>query len=504
VSKAVTFILTHKLWLVIIIVVLLMVLTAPGVAAVYHQVRGGLLLDRVIADQPENARTYFPCSQLSLQNPNQVDTLRESIQHLLKANSSMLTKQRVSLLLARSYCFLDGPQAAIPLYQEAIRLQPGDPLRHLELAMAFDELAWKMGNDPDLNNFETVSEWLNAPLPAAEALIQQALSEWNASGVTNYQLILAGDEQLATGDYQGAVKWYVRANWLEQGGASIWRKVGDVFKAQGKWQEAASAYHKAWLTDPENTVIDLASALGNEKDFLGADEILKQALQTFPSSPYRVQWIRLLGASLVKQEKWEKAQTLYTQAIKEFPDQGEFYISLGWVIYEYLDDIQYARYLFEQAVALNPERAAGYAAIGQLLSREKLFGEADKWLAQAIEKDPKQSYYYLLRANNARNADRVSEAIELYKQTIVLFPDYPIVYYQLAQAYKINHQVQEAVDAIERAIEINPKPEVAYYLRAAQIYQWAGDDESAIRTYEKVIELDPQNQEAQQALETFK
>jgi tetratricopeptide (TPR) repeat protein len=234
------------------------------------------------------------------------------------------------------------------------------------------------------------------------------------------------------------------------------------------------------------------------------ESILQRALADFPGSSQRKEWMRLLGESLVEQEKWELAQALYTQAVAEFPEQRGFTLSFGWAIYEATGDFNAAKSQFEKAISLDVDSAAGYAAIGQLLGREERFAEADEWLRQAIEKNPQQSYYYLLRANFLRSAGELRQAIQQYNQMAELFPDETDAYYHLALAYKMDDQPTQAMEAIEKAIRLALSPQINYYLRAAEIYEWAGDIPNAVEAFENVLLIDPQNQDAIEGIERLR
>ena len=107
---------------------------------------------------------------------------------------------------------------------------------------------------------------------------------------------------------------------------------------------------------------------------------------------------------------------------------------------------------------------------------------------------------------------RWSEAAEAYEQVILAYPlmyegDKKIsrVYYEMAWAYHMSGQTQEAIAAVEQALKLNREdPKVAQsdlLRRAGQIYESAGETGKALAAYRQVLTLRPNDKTAQEALE---
>ena len=166
---------------------------------------------------------------------------------------------------------------------------------------------------------------------------------------------------------------------------------------------------------------------------------------------------------------------------------------------------------FEQAIAVMPNAGVGYYAVGSLLTQDKRYAEADAWYVQALERDPTQQSWYLGRAGALQQGGELSQAITVYAIVQQRFPDYAYGYYQAAWAYRQAEDRQQAVAAIEQAIQLTDgtdgnqrQTQVSYYVRAGQIYEWAGQLQKAVAAYERAEQLDPLRQDIQDGLQRLR
>ena len=100
----------------------------------------------------------------------------------------------------------------------------------------------------------------------------------------------------------------------------------------------------------------------------------------------------------------------------------------------------------------------------------------------------------MARGNNAISAGDSEHAIQIYNQVLEINPDFAFGYYQLAQAYLMDNQYNESVNAIELAIDYKDPPADHFYARAGNIYRAAGLHEVAINAYRLALSLNPDNE----------
>ena len=119
--------------------------------------------------------------------------------------------------------------------------------------------------------------------------------------------------------------------------------------------------------------------------------------------------------------------------------------------------------------------------------------EAEKWLRQAVAYDPGNNWFAILLGNASRSAGNLTSAIEVYQQIISKHPNYDRAYLEIASAYHLLNQSEEAKTAIEKAISLAPLPDQWYYARAGVIFETAGEFDKALRYYYQALAIDPSN-----------
>ena len=336
----------------------------------------------------------------------------------------------------------------------------------------------------------------------AEQLLAPAIAQGNRDALRLQAEILKQQ-----GDYVNAYKLWAH---LEDVDALL--QAGLKSSQTGQLAEALAAYRTAYQIAPERTVLPLAHFLwsGNgEAD--RAEQLLADALGTYQGSRYGYDWLRELGAVYQSQKDWNKAATIYEQIIAAAPDRMSERIALGWVYYARGDGATAALTQFEQTIAVMPHAGVGYYAVGSLLTQDKRYAEADAWYVQALERDPTQQSWYLGRAGALQQGGELSQAITVYAIVQQRFPDYAYGYYQAAWAYRQAEDRQQAVAAIEQAIQLmdgtdgnQRQTQVSYYVRAGQIYEWAGQLQKAVAAYERAEQLDPLRQDIQDGLQRLR
>lgn len=131
--------------------------------------------------------------------------------------------------------------------------------------------------------------------------------------------------------------------------------LGDLYRAQEKWTEAADSYAKALEVASDDKRWSVLYARGVSLERAGnwprAEQLLKEALALRPNQP---QILNYLGYSWIDRgENLKEALALITKAVAAKPDDGYIVDSLGWAYYR-LGDYKNATKYLEQAVELKP------------------------------------------------------------------------------------------------------------------------------------------------------
>ncbi len=139
--------------------------------------------------------------------------------------------------------------------------------------------------------------------------------------------------------------------------ADVWGALGDTFRRQERYAEAAAAYDKAIATfttdEPGQWVVYYTRGIANEreKNWDKAEADFRKALELRPDQPSVLNY---LGYSyLERQENYDEALAMIERAVAARPDDGAIVDSLGWALYR-LGRYEEAVARLEQAVELMP------------------------------------------------------------------------------------------------------------------------------------------------------
>jgi Zn-dependent protease with chaperone function len=123
--------------------------------------------------------------------------------------------------------------------------------------------------------------------------------------------------------------------------------------------------------------------------------------------------------------------------------------------------------ILEQGLKPGPERVELYAAYGGLLFEQKRYNEAEGIMRQALDEAPEHpellNNLAWLYATSPPPYFNPEEALELALRAAARSPESPHILDTLAEAYYVNGRYQEAIEAIDKALALNP-PKRDYYL----------------------------------------
>jgi superkiller protein 3 len=385
-------------------------------------------------------------------------------------------------------------ESAVEAYKKFTRLRPKNPLGHLELGFAYEALAAQ--GSADLNepfiNLENIQ-----PEQIKDLWLiyrnDSAVNEWLSAGLTADDFLTTGKTFSEDEKYTEALTWYRRALWVAIDSAPTWIALADTLEESGNPQQARNAYWAAYFFNPEAGATDLVKALDSQIEASLIETILTKALQDYPQSDQRYDWWNILTSTLAEEERWSDVERISRQAIDENPAWSEFYIDLGWAIYNQKADWKSAIREFEKAIEINKSEPEGYFAIARLLTMESRYPEADPYYVLAIERKPGDRWYQVSWATNTRNSGNIPLAVEIFERILVQYPDYSQAYYEAALAYYLNKQLDKAKDAIEQAISLLNYQDQWYFTRAGAIFEAAGDINQALDYYQQALEVNPRN-----------
>ena len=189
-----------------------------------------------------------------------------------------------------------------------------------------------------------------------------------------------------------------------------------------------------------------------------------------------------------------------------------------------LEEYQQALILYEKCISVNPEESSAYNELAKIYFNSKEWDNAEYYIKEAISLDPENKWYYYLLLDLCAIQNKLYEQLEVYSNLIKLEEENYLYYMQKVQVLKELKLYKKAIKFIQKTekkfgesndllIElksiylaqnnfnkseelvlrlIRQAPnETRYYHDLAAVYMHFSDYDSAISTYIKILEDEP-------------
>ncbi len=330
------------------------------------------------------------------------------------------------------------------------------------------------------------------------------------------------------GEYDKAIEYYQRALKYDKNNVITYRNLALAYKHKGDLEEASKTIEKGLELDPGNVnnQILLGNILYEKGDLAGAVMRFEKALEIESGNP-----TALYNMALTLQKKGDEVNAIeYLKRAGDADKIGEIarlaYGKLG-VIYTQRKDYDQAQKYLKLAISIAPKDPVNRynlgivylnlnetdRAIDEFLQAGEL-GQNDvdllENLGDAYFKMRKydrslEAYNRILEINsrNIRILSRVAEiyyengeldkAYDIYKKITVLEPvseNARIAYLNMGNILDDAQRYNEAIEAYEKALALDPKDSSALY-NLGIVYKHMGKGELAVDTWRKASDLKP-------------
>ena len=336
----------------------------------------------------------------------------------------------IYMLLATTYQGSGDSKAAIAALEEGLRREPKSSkflraLAYLQFnnkndAAAIQNLLRLLDmepNDASIHMDLALLYQRNNDLEKAEEHFQDILRQDPANYEAHYNLAILYSRQKRSAD---AAAEFETANKIRPGDADLLERLGDAYAFQSQHAKAVAAYKAALQNtgDQGSILAKLGFSLANLnriEEAVGALERAEKLNDKSADIPF------LLGDLYSELKRFDDAIAAYTKSIQINPKQKEVHYNLGTLFAEQnrLDD---ARTELKIAVDLDPDYAAAWSNIALV--------------AEKLERD--------------------AEAIQAHEKVIALGKAQALNFFHLGILYAKSSQVNPAIAAFARAIEMEP------------------------------------------------
>jgi tetratricopeptide (TPR) repeat protein len=262
------------------------------------------------------------------------------------------------------------------------------------------------------------------------------------------------------GDATGALEAQRRAAQLAPADLEARLSLSEAYQRAGRKAEAAAELEKAALLRPDDTALWLRLARIYE-ELEDKPALLKVYQRLTKANPHDPDLDYNQGILLMDMERWEPALESLNAAAQAKPQDREV-----------------ARLVLEALLRLG----RWDLAIKQ---------------AQALLKDQPAQAALLERLYSAMAKERAQAVAGLLDQALATNPRVATLY-QLRAALALDKEdTAGAIKALELGVK-NLGDDLALHLKLAGLYEAAGQDQKALQTYERILDKDPNYQDAQE------
>jgi len=262
---------------------------------------------------------------------------------------------------------------------------------------------------------------------------------------------------------------------------------GLVFAQAGELEMAESEFRRAVDQAPSNVqyIDTLATILAREQKFQDAVAWLEKAVKLAPTE---LKLRRDLGTAQWQAGKLEAARDNLERVLKATPKDQQVTLLLG-MVYESLKDYARAAKLFssvEPLVRQHPESIAAMAASCYRIGMKDKARE----LLTTLKSNPADPQGVFLGGQVATDAADYEMAEELFTSIKSTFPDRATVGYKLASVQFRANRVEASQRTLLDLISAGDQKSEVYEL-LGWCYHKQGQIEEAVRAFEKAIDLEP-------------
>ena len=267
-----------------------------------------------------------------------------------------------------------------------------------------------------------------------------------------------------------------------------------VYSDVGDSKRAVEMLEKVAKKNPSlRTLMALASAYEQMRDYAGAAGIVKRALEM---SPGNLQLKRALAQNLMLANRLDEGLGIYQEIATADPRDAQTFLRMSQ-IYRQKRDFEKAQQAADQARKLEPDNLEiRYNEVNLCEAQGKTI-EAIALMKDLLDSTAKQSYSQPERGNRLvlmerlagmyRAAEKFELAVEMYRKMMELDPSSAArVAAQLVDTYRQAKDLPRAIEEAENAHKLHPNDRVVTLVRASLLAD-AGKADAAVSETRRLL-----------------
>ncbi len=278
---------------------------------------------------------------------------------------------------------------------------------------------------------------------------------------------------------------------------TLWAARAGLYYEQGGYDEAISDLKKALAIDSTN-VAYLHVLADVYLDYYRSREALETMEKAAALQPQHIPTLLKLSEFQLILQKHEDSMRTIDRILRLDPQNADAYQLMGVNFKETGDTIR-AINSFQKSVELNPDLISAWINLGQLHAAigSKM---APKFFETAILIDPKSVEALHAKADYLQDQNKLQEAIEIYKQIVVIDPQYEEAHFNAGLLYLDLDSIPQAYRQFDLAVKVNPTFASGYYYRGVAA-EFQGNTAQAKADYQQALRLASDYEQARKALQ---
>lgn len=199
----------------------------------------------------------------------------------------------------------------------------------------------------------------------------------------------------------------------------------------------------------------------------------------------------LLCSAYQALDQAENAVEVARKLVAAEPDNSRFHLLLGQTLLN-ARMFEEARAALEKARALSPESVALVSLLVDLDRVERRFDQALERVEAFLKEKPDSAEAYFVKSGVLQDQGETAAAEESLAKAVELDANFSPAYERLIRLYVDGGKIPEATERLEEVLVLQPANEQAMLLLAL-LRERQGDYEKALDSYEKVLNLRPDN-----------
>ena len=271
------------------------------------------------------------------------------------------------------------------------------------------------------------------------------------------------------GNYRAALDDYERAIQIDRSDASLYEDKGDVQFALKEFEKALISYESALkLTSEPSGLLSgkKGQALFNLARYSEAEIAYQQAIRCTPD---KADFFIGLGDTRLAPGRLKDAIASYERGCQLEPGNAQFHIKLGDAHLKNAN-VKQALASYESAYKLEPTNAQSCVKLGDVYLSLSSHIKAIDYYEQAIRLQPQDAKIHRSKARaqfafaklSNTNGAYYTKALETYRIALTLDANDPYSYKEVGDIFLRLWQLDNALDAYERAIRLKPDFSQAY------------------------------------------